>query len=110
MDLSSKLPLRLEKEKRIHTEDLCTAKKKKLIKKHPMKHVQIGEQSLKHQEESRGHGSSQIQNIPTRALTKSPRSNKAFSQFGEWFPTQYTSIIDRRCKANQIRHIRRNQT
>jgi len=44
------------------------------------------------------------------ALTKGLRSNKAFSQFGEWFPTQYTSIIDGRCKANQIRHIHRNQT
>lgn len=82
-----------------------------MIKKRPLKCVQIREQSAEHQEGNRGHGSPQTQNIPTTlALTKGLRSNRAFSQFGEWFPTQYTSIIDGRCKANQIRHIHRNQT
>ena len=86
-------------------------RKNQMIKKCPLKCVQIGEQSLKHQEETRGYGSPQTQNIPdSLALIKGLRSNKTFSEFGEQFPTQYTSIIDRRCKANQIRHIHRNQT
>lgn len=84
---------------------------KKIIKKCPLKCVQIWEQSVKLQDGRRGHGSSQTQNIPTPC----PRKTRAWEavghfQFGEWFPTQYTPTIAPRCKANQRGHIHRNRT
>lgn len=55
MDLSSELALSLEKEKKRMYKRLMD-RKKSMIKKCPLKYIQIREQSFKHEEESRGHG------------------------------------------------------